>query len=100
MWRHLRDRTPRPQPLRCRTRQEHTMSRRTRKLVGTVLMLVFVVIYALLVTMLAQPVLRGASKLVEAIFYIVAGLAWVPPLMLMIKWMEGGRDDTRPTGKV
>jgi hypothetical protein len=72
------------------------MTRRTRKLVGTVLMLLFVVVYALVVTALAAPVLTSASKAVEAIFYVVAGLAWAPPLMLMIKWMEGGRDESRP----
>jgi Protein of unknown function (DUF2842) len=76
------------------------MTRRMRKLVGTVLMLVFVFVYALAVTALAAPILKGASKLTEAIFYIVAGLAWAPPLMLMVKWMEGGRDDTRPRGPV
>ncbi len=76
------------------------MTRRTRKLVGTVLMLLFVFFYALVVTTIAAPVLRSANKLVEAIFYVVAGLAWAPPLMVMIKWMEGGRDDTRPNGRV
>ncbi len=76
------------------------MSRRMRKFVGTILMLVFVFVYALIVTAVAAPVLLSASKLVQGIFYAVAGLAWAPPLMLMIKWMEGGRDDTRPTGKI
>jgi hypothetical protein len=76
------------------------MNRRTRKLVGTVLMLIFVFVYALVVTAIAAPILMGANKIVEAVFYVVAGLAWAPPLMLMVKWMEGGRDDTRPTGKV
>jgi predicted transporter len=76
------------------------MTRRTRKLVGTMLMLVFVFVYALVVTAVAAPVLLSASQLVQGIFYVVAGLAWAPPLMLMIRWMEGGRDDTRPTGPV
>jgi Protein of unknown function (DUF2842) len=76
------------------------MSRRMRKFVGTILMLIFVFVYALIVTAVAAPVLLSASKLVQGIFYAVAGLAWAPPLMLMIKWMEGGRDDTRPTGKI
>ncbi len=67
------------------------MTRRMRKLVGTVLMLVFVVIYALVVTALAAPILVGANKAVEAAFYVIAGLAWAPPLMLMVKWMEGGK---------
>jgi Protein of unknown function (DUF2842) len=77
-----------------------TMPRRLRKLVGTVLMLLFVLIYALVVTAVAAPILTNASKVTQAVFYLVAGLAWAPPLMLLIKWMEGGRDDTRPTGPV
>jgi hypothetical protein len=76
------------------------MTRRIRKLVGTVLMLAFVLVYALVVTALAAPVLASANKIVEAAFYVVAGLAWVPPLMVMIKWMEAGRDGTRPKGPV
>ncbi len=72
------------------------MNRRTRKFVGTLVMLLFVVLYALIVNALAAPILTGANKVVEAIFYVIAGLAWVPPLMVLIKWMEGGRDDTRP----
>ncbi len=62
---------------------------RTRKLVGTLLMLLFVAGYALVVTALAAPVLLSANKAVEAVFYVVAGLAWAPPLMLLIRWMEG-----------
>jgi hypothetical protein len=76
------------------------MNRRTRKLLGTVLMLTFVIVYAFLVTVLAAPILTGASKAAQAIFYAVAGLAWAPPLMLLIKWMEGGADPTRPKGPV
>jgi Protein of unknown function (DUF2842) len=77
-----------------------TMPRRLRKLVGTVLMLIFVMVYALAVTALAAPILTNSSKITQAIFYLVAGLAWAPPLILLVKWMEGGRDDTRPTGPV
>jgi hypothetical protein len=76
------------------------MNRRTRKLVGTLLMLLFVFVYALVVTAIAAPVLMSANKAVEVFFYLIAGLAWVPPLMFLIRWMEGGRDDTRPTGPV
>ncbi len=72
------------------------MSRRTRKFVGTLLMMLFVAVYALVLNALAAPILSGANKAVEALFYVVGGLAWVPPLMLLIRWMEGGRDDTRP----
>jgi Protein of unknown function (DUF2842) len=76
------------------------MTRRTRKLVGTLLMLGFVLLYALIVTAVSAPILINASKLTQGIFYAVAGLAWAPPLMLLIRWMESGTDPTRPNGPV
>ena len=76
------------------------MSRRMRKFAGTFLMLAFVVLYALIVTAIAAPILTNASKILQAIFYLIAGLAWAPPLMLLIRWMEGGADATRPQGPV
>jgi Protein of unknown function (DUF2842) len=76
------------------------MSRRMRKFSGTFLMLAFVVLYALIVTAIAAPILTNASKIVQAVFYLIAGLAWAPPLMLLIRWMEGGTDPTRPQGPV
>jgi hypothetical protein len=75
------------------------MPRRTRKFVGTLVMLVFVLVYAMVVQALAVAILRDASKAVEAVFYCVAGLAWAPPLMLLIRWMEGGPDPDRPAGR-
>jgi hypothetical protein len=68
------------------------VSRRMRKLAGTVGMLLFVMLYALVVTAVAAPILINASKLVQGLFYAVAGLAWAPPLMLLIRWMEGPKD--------
>jgi Protein of unknown function (DUF2842) len=82
------------------SQEKSMLHRRTRKLIGTFAMMVFVVVYALLVQAVAAPILHQANKIVEAMFYCVAGLAWAPPLMLLIRWMEGGRDDTRPTGPV
>ena len=64
------------------------MTRRNRKLTGTILMLAFVCVYALVVMALAQPILTGASKLVQALFYAIAGLAWIVPLIPLLSWME------------
>ena len=60
---------------------------RTRKLIGTVVLLVFIVVWSLFAMALAQSVLTDINGLVAAIFYVVAGLGWVPPAMLLIKWM-------------
>ncbi|MCA0404683.1 MAG: DUF2842 domain-containing protein [Proteobacteria bacterium] len=64
------------------------MNPRVKKLIGTIVMLVFVVLYVVVVSAIAPAVLKGASKLVEMGFYVVAGVAWAFPLMPLIKWME------------
>ena len=68
------------------------MPTRLRKLVGTAGMVGFVLVYALLAMALAQsrPV-QDASGLLQGLFYAVIGIAWVLPIMPLIKWMEGGR---------
>ena len=68
------------------------MKMRTRKLVGTILLLVFITIYSLLALAAAIVLQVNASKLVEVIYYIVAGLAWLPPAAWLIWWMQ--RADT------
>ena len=64
------------------------MKQRTRKLVGTVVILVFVCVYALVAMALAQGRITEASKIVQGIAYVTLGLAWILPLLPLIKWME------------
>jgi predicted membrane channel-forming protein YqfA (hemolysin III family) len=72
-----------PQPdLKIAMRQTH------RKLIGTVVMIVFVCVYALVAMALAQGRITEASKPVQTVAYIVLGLVWVLPLLPLIKWME------------
>lgn len=65
------------------------MRRRTRTFIGTVVILAFVVVYALTAMAFAQarPLLE-ASKLVQGLVYVALGLAWVLPVMPLIRWME------------
>ena len=63
------------------------MSIRTRKLIGTVALLVLVTVWGLLAMALAQSVLTDINGFVAAIYYVVAGLGWVLPAMPLIKWM-------------
>jgi Protein of unknown function (DUF2842) len=60
---------------------------RTRKLIGTIALLVLVSVWALLAMALAQSVLTDINGFVAAIFYVVAGLGWVLPAMPLISWM-------------
>lgn len=63
------------------------MHARTRKLLGTILLLVVLIIYSLVVMLAAASVLPGSGKIVELIFYAIAGVAWVLPAGYLIKWM-------------
>ena len=60
---------------------------RTRKLIGTVALLVLASVWALLAMALAQSVLTDINGFVAAIFYVVAGLGWVLPAMPLVSWM-------------
>ncbi len=65
------------------------MRRRTRTLIGTSVTIAFVPAYALVATALAQarPVLEAAG-LIRALCYAALGVAWILPLMPLIRWME------------
>jgi hypothetical protein len=61
---------------------------RIRKLIGTVALICLVVVWALLAMALAQVVLGSANRVVQALYYVVAGLGWVLPAMPLISWMS------------
>jgi len=64
------------------------MPRRLRKLIGTVVMIAFEMAYALFAMALADSRVSEAPELVRALAYAALGLAWVLPLMPLIRWME------------
>jgi len=70
------------------------MSIRTRKLVGTILLFVFIAAYALVAMAVAMVLQVNASKLVELAYYVIAGLLWVLPAGWLIRWMQ--RPDASP----
>ncbi len=46
--------------------------------------------WAMLVVALA-PLVGNWPVLVQAIFYLIAGLAWIAPLKPLLRWAETGR---------
>lgn len=68
------------------------MSPKMRKLLGGVVMILFVMVYALVAMALAQArVVQDSAKLVQACIYAALGLGWILPLMPLIRWMERRR---------
>ena len=58
-----------------------------RKPAGIFAILALIAVWAAFVASLATHVGRW-PVLVQAIFYLVAGLAWILPLKPLIRWME------------
>ena len=61
---------------------------RTRKLIGTMVLIVFVAVYALAVASIGAGRITTAPALAQFAFFLVAGLAWVVPAGLLIRWMQ------------
>jgi len=70
------------------------MSLRTRKLIGTALLLAFVVFWALLSMSIAQARLPNMSSLAGGLLVVFLGLVWVIPAGLIIRWMAKQKSDT------
>ncbi len=65
------------------------MTPHTKKLIGTVLMLIWLVFYALIASALAVHILPHASWYVSLLFYAAAGLLWIVPIGLALPWLYG-----------
>jgi RsiW-degrading membrane proteinase PrsW (M82 family) len=68
------------------------MPLRLRKLIGMIALIVFLALYVLIVLSIASARFADAPWWSHLIFFALGGLLWVPPAMLIIRWME------RPAG--
>ena len=64
------------------------MKMRTRKLLGTVALLLLAAVWSLMGMVVAQAPWLASSGLLQAVFYVVAGLGWVVPAMPIVSWMS------------
>jgi len=64
------------------------MPQRLRKLVGTVLLVVFISVYALMAMVVAAAKLPGASGWTQLAYFVAAGLLWVVPSLPLVAWMQ------------
>jgi len=64
------------------------MKQRQRKLVGIFATVAFMTVYSLVAMAIGGDVVVGRSRVFEVIFYLIAGIAWLPPVMMIIRWMS------------
>ncbi len=63
------------------------MNVRMRKLVGTVAIVVFLVVYCLAAMALGSNIVASRGGGTQFAYFVAAGLAWLPLVMLLIRWM-------------
>ncbi len=63
------------------------MPMRLKKLIGTVILVILVCVYAIVATLVAVAQLAESGPLVHMAYFLFTGLLWVLPAMLVIKWM-------------
>ena len=64
------------------------MTTRTRKLVGAIALIVFVLVYMAMAMEVTAIFLVGAPGLTQGIGYALAGLIWIVPAGAIIAWMS------------
>jgi hypothetical protein len=64
------------------------MSVRSRKLIGMVVLLIFLAVYAWVAMLIGAGRLTAAPQWVQFAYFVTAGLAWVIPAGLLIRWMQ------------
>jgi hypothetical protein len=64
------------------------MKIRARKLLGTIATVGFLTIYCLLAMVVGNAIVLRFGTLGQTVYFVFAGLAWLPPAMLLVAWMQ------------
>ncbi|MGN6517683.1 MAG: DUF2842 domain-containing protein [Rhizomicrobium sp.] len=64
------------------------MSPRTKKLIGAIVMVIWIPVYAFVAMIFAIKLLPHAGGLVTFLYYAIAGTLWIVPIGLMLPWMN------------
>ena len=64
------------------------MTLRQRKFIGMIAIVAFLIVYCLIAMAIGGIVAVGTPMLFEIGFFIIAGIAWLPVVMMIIRWMS------------
>ena len=83
----MKRRSMRPLPEPAGRPNPAIMRQRTRKAIGTLSVVAFIIVYSLVMMTVGGELAVGRGLAVEILFYAVAGLLWLPVVMAIIRWM-------------
>ena len=66
----------------------HALSPRSKKLIATVGLLLWLPLYASLAMRVGVAVLQNAGPVLTLLYYTFAGTAWIVPVGLLLPWMH------------
>lgn len=61
---------------------------RLKKFIGSILIVVIALVYALVATTIASATLAEASGWMHLLYFLVTGVFWIVPAMFIISWMS------------
>lgn len=64
------------------------MPMRLRKLIGTFVLVAWIIIYTVLAVSLATAPFFPQNIAIELIYYVIAGIAWIFPVRWLLVWMQ------------
>ena len=65
------------------------MSQRSRKFVGVVATVTFLIVYCLIAMALGASLLVGLPGWLQLPGFVALGIGWLPAVMKIIRWMVG-----------
>ena len=61
---------------------------RIKKLIGTIIIPIWLIFFIGIVAVLAEILLPNLNGFMVFLFYLIAGLIWVVPVLPIISWMQ------------
>ncbi|MGH8499948.1 MAG: DUF2842 domain-containing protein [Methylococcales bacterium] len=69
------------------SREPSRLKLRTRKAIGTFTTVSFLIVYSLVAMAVGGQLVVGNGIVLELLFYAIAGILWLPAVMIIVKWM-------------
>lgn len=64
------------------------INNRIKKLIGTIIIPIWLIFFIGIVAVLAEILLPNLNGFMVFLFYLIAGLIWVVPVLPIISWMQ------------
>ena len=64
------------------------MTERTRKLIGVIACIGFLILYCLIAMVIGAKLLTDVPGWVQLPGFVLLGIGWLPVVMKLIRWME------------